>query len=207
MTRRMTGLPSRSIHSRFVREKEEGGGGKDEDNDDEGIDVEEDDDDEEDDDEADEDASKPFVKDDGSAFTKKDFDALNEALKKARRDARAAKRSKTPASKDADEKITAETKKWQSVVIKQSAKLALKDAGLQGAPDKLLKLLDIDDIEVDDDGEVDGLTEQIDELKKDYPELFAKKRRGIDAGDKDGKGSKEKLTPSEIQAKQMRGEM
>jgi hypothetical protein len=82
------------------------------------------------------------VKDDGTPFTKKDFDALNEALKKARRDARAAKRTK-PAAKDSDDKVTAaEGKKWQAVVIRSSAKLALKEAGLQGTPDKLLKLID-----------------------------------------------------------------
>lgn len=208
MTRRMTGLSGRSTPwiNPFSREREDGGGGgKDEDDDDVGEDIETDDDDE-DDDEDEDDEPKPFVKDDGTPFTKKDFDALQDALKKARRDARAAKRTK-PAAKDSDDKVAAEGKKWQAVVIRSSAKLALKEAGLQGTPDKLLKLIDTDDIEVDEDGEVDGLTEQIDELKKDFPELFAKKRRGIDGADKDRQRGNEKLSPSEIQARQMRGEL
>jgi hypothetical protein len=102
---------------------------------------------------------------------------------------------------------TKTTRKRKASRSRSWAKLALKEAGLQGTPDKLLKLIDTDDIEVDEDGEVDGLTEQIDELKKDFPELFAKKRRGIDGADKDRQRSNEKLSPSEIQARQMRGEL
>lgn len=41
---------------------------------------------------------------------------------------------------------------------------------------RALKLMDLDSVEVDSDGEVDGLLEQIDELKKDFPEFFKRTR-------------------------------
>lgn len=54
---------------------------------------------------------------------------------------------------------------------------ALDDAGWNGRNlPRMLKLLDLDSIEVDSDGEVDGLKEQIDELKKDFPEFFKRQR-------------------------------
>lgn len=54
---------------------------------------------------------------------------------------------------------------------------ALDDAGWNGRNlTRMLKLLDLDSVEVDSDGEVDGLKEQIDELKKDFPEFFKRQR-------------------------------
>lgn len=40
----------------------------------------------------------------------------------------------------------------------------------------LMKLLDFDDIDIDDDGEITGLAEQIDGLKTDWPEFFKRNR-------------------------------
>lgn len=54
---------------------------------------------------------------------------------------------------------------------------ALEEAGLNSRHMKrVLKFLDLDSVEVDSDGEVDGLTDQIDELKKDFPEFFKRTR-------------------------------
>jgi hypothetical protein len=54
---------------------------------------------------------------------------------------------------------------------------ALDDAGFN--PKNLkraLKLLDLDSVTVDSDGEIEGLNEQIDELKADFPEFFKRTR-------------------------------
>lgn len=54
---------------------------------------------------------------------------------------------------------------------------ALEDAGFN--PKNLkraLKLLDLDSVTVDSDGEIEGLNEQIDELKADFPEFFKRTR-------------------------------
>lgn len=54
---------------------------------------------------------------------------------------------------------------------------------------KAIKLLDLDDVELNDDGTLDGLDEQIDTLRDEWPELFAKprKRRSTAGqGDRDG---------------------
>mgnify|MGYP001120034731 CR=1 FL=1 len=54
---------------------------------------------------------------------------------------------------------------------------ALEEAGWNGRNmPRMLKLLDLDNVEVDSDGEVDGLQDQIDELKKDFPEFFKRQR-------------------------------
>jgi len=53
----------------------------------------------------------------------------------------------------------------------------LEDAGWNGRNlNRMLKLWDLDSVEVDTDGEVDGLADQIDELKKDFPEFFKRQR-------------------------------
>lgn len=54
---------------------------------------------------------------------------------------------------------------------------ALEDAGWNGRNmNRMLKLLDLDSVDVDSDGEVDGLKDQIEELKKDFPEFFKRQR-------------------------------
>jgi hypothetical protein len=68
---------------------------------------------------------------------------------------------------------------WKPRVINKSARVALLEAGLPAdTPDarvkKLLKMLDLSDIDVDEDGEVSGLEEQIDQIKETIPELFRK---------------------------------
>lgn len=54
---------------------------------------------------------------------------------------------------------------------------ALEEAGFNTKHLKrALKLIDFDAVEVDSDGEIDGLLEQIDELKNDFPEFFKRTR-------------------------------
>lgn len=164
---------------------------------------EEEDQDLEQEDDGEEQDPEPFVKDDGKPFTKADHDALQTALAAARKEARTAKRAAKgkPADteKAANEAEQAAAAKYKPIVVKTAARGALAEAGLilpkgkeQAALGKALKLLDMDEIDLSDDGEVEGLEEQIDELKGLYPELFAKKgtRRvdGADRGTPPGKG-------------------
>jgi hypothetical protein len=51
----------------------------------------------------------------------------------------------------------------------------------------LMKLLDFDDIDIDDDGEITGLAEQIDGLKTDWPEFF-KRQRAVPSKSPGGSG-------------------
>lgn len=53
---------------------------------------------------------------------------------------------------------------------------ALADAGWNGTRlDSLMKLLDLDDVDIDD-GEITGLTEQIESIKGEWPEFFKRSR-------------------------------
>lgn len=54
---------------------------------------------------------------------------------------------------------------------------ALSEAGWNGTRlGSLMKLVDLDEVDIDDDGEITGLTEQIDQVKTDFPELFKRTR-------------------------------
>lgn len=54
---------------------------------------------------------------------------------------------------------------------------ALSEAGWNGKNlSRMLRLLDLDEIHVDSDGEIDGLNDQIAELKADFPEFFKRQR-------------------------------
>lgn len=57
----------------------------------------------------------------------------------------------------------------------------------------LMRLLDFDDIDVDDDGEITGLAEQIENLKTDWPEFFKRNRSNPS---KPGAGSGQDGTPA-----------
>ncbi len=55
---------------------------------------------------------------------------------------------------------------------------ALEEAGWNGKNlPRMIKLLDLDSVEIDDDGvDADALTKQVAELKKDFPEFFKRSR-------------------------------
>lgn len=94
-------------------------------------------------------------------------------------------------------------------VIGAKAEAALSSA--QGINAKrLVRMLDIDELDLNKDGTVDGLDDAIDELKTEYPELFgtpAPKRRRSVAGENDrgagDKGPSTKLTATERQAQSL----
>lgn len=83
-------------------------------------------------------------------------------------------------------------KRYRAPLVKTAARSALIEAGAlaflaeekdpesRDAKDKgesrlgrLMRLVDIDSLDVDDDGSVSGLDSAVDDLRRDYPELFA----------------------------------
>lgn len=75
---------------------------------------------------------------------------------------------------------------FRNMAIGLKAERTLSDAGINNP--KVRKLLNLSEITVTESGELEGLTEQIESLKEDFPELFgARKADGIggaDAADK-----------------------
>jgi len=75
------------------------------------------------------------------------------------------------AAKEAEERTAA---KYLDKVVKTAARAALKEAGAQGNTARLVQMLELDEVQVDDDGEVsEELNNQIEQLKLELPQLFA----------------------------------
>lgn len=65
------------------------------------------------------------------------------------------------------------------MLVKTAARTAFVEAGLvlpkgnsDSAMARVVKLLDLDDLQITDDGQIDGLREQVEEIRGDFPELF-----------------------------------
>lgn len=133
----------------------------------------------------------PALREDGKPYTASDIRALQDALKKNRKELRALKSAKPPADEDKTPDADAEARaaqaaeaKFKPVVVRTAAKAAFVEAGLvlpKGKGDaalaRALKLLDMAEVEITDDGEVEGLDDQIEEIKSEFPELFVSTRR------------------------------
>lgn len=88
----------------------------------------------------------------------------------------------------------------KKAVINSTLKSELVEAGWNGKGDnRVMRLLDLDEIDVDDEGNVTGLDDQIAELKDEFPEWFKRTRnrggaeggaRDVDGADKSTKGAK-----------------
>lgn len=74
------------------------------------------------------------------------------------------------------EAVEQTTSKFRDAAVRAAASSALSQAGVQSANVKrLTRLLDLDGIELDDEGEIaEGLDDQIAALKEELPQLFAK---------------------------------
>lgn len=65
----------------------------------------------------------------------------------------------------------------------------LAEAGWNGQRlNSLMKLIDLDEVEVDDDGEIVGLSEQIDAIKGEWPEFFKRTRSANPSNGAGGSG-------------------
>lgn len=105
-----------------------------------------------------------------------------QAAKQKLRDAQQRIADMTKANEDESAKATREAreaalseadKRYKPLIIRTSAKAELVAAGVRADKvARLTKLLDLDEIEVEDDGSVSGLAEQVTALKEEWPELF-----------------------------------
>lgn len=163
---------------------------------------EDEDDDDSDDDEEEEESDEPITADEA----KKIRAALKKANDEAKRYRLEAKELKKKTASDdekavidAVEAATAEVEgKYKGLLVRAEAKGALTDAGLTSGHDRFLKMLDMDSITVEDDGSIEGLEEQIQGLKKDFPEVFDTKKKVAGKADAGGKTpANKKMTSAE----------
>lgn len=184
-------------------------------------DEDEDEDDDEDDEDEDEDELAELTEDElreelrktqaslskasGSSKAKRDkIKKLNQELADARKPK--AKKDDDGDAPDLDsvrdEARREERAKADERIKKAEVRGALRAAGV--SPERLKKaagLVNLEDLDVDDDGDVEGLEDALDELRRDWPEMFPKGRKrresvSGDAGDGDAKRRKE-LSASE----------
>ncbi len=144
--------------------------------------------------------------------------AARDSAKKQLRDLRREVDDLKRKNESADETAVreAEERATQKIEAKYkpiSVRLALLESGVkQGRVKGALRLLNLDEVEVDEDGAVAGLDSQVESLRKDWPELFAdtqpepekkpevkRPARGADGADKKAPPAKE-LSVSERQA-------
>lgn len=142
-------------------------------------------------------------------------------IRKLKRELKAAT-EKTPEDVES-QKLVADAEKradkFRDIAVRKEAALALSGAGAKVSTTRLLKLLDLDNVEIDDDGNIDGLDDVIAELKEESPEFFksddeesakptrrpvVKRPGSVDAGTKSPSQPKP-LSPAEIMAKQAIG--
>jgi hypothetical protein len=133
----------------------------------------------------------------------------NTEAKQRREQLQAAQRqTEDDAGKAVREAQEAAERRLKPVAVRAAAKAAFLEAGLQGGSDrvaKMVKLLDLDALDIDADGEVSGLTEQITTVKADYPELFGSQEKQtraprVSASDRPGTNGRTLTTGEKIAA-------
>lgn len=77
---------------------------------------------------------------------------------------------------------------------------ALAEAGWNGQRlNSLMKLIDLDDVDIDD-GEITGLSEQIDAIKAEWPEFFKRTRQMANPSNGAGGSGQNGVTPAKVEA-------
>lgn len=141
---------------------------------------------------------------DGTSTEIKDPAAVLAALDRAKKDAKQFRIEK--------EDLETQLKSWQEHSSKVQSKLIqdkvlghIQGLGIQNS-DRLLKYIKLDSLVLNDDLELEGLDDQIEALKTDFPELFDPK---LLVGGKADSGKSSpvdtKLTASQLQAKLVLG--
>lgn len=183
-------------------------------------------------------SKSPAKRSNAKVYTKADVDRAVQRRQEALKEKRALeaelkelrKKTETDAEKAAREhqeaieaaKLEA-ANKYKPVVVKNFVEKELISAGVKpNRISRLVKLMDMSDIEVDDKFNVLGVEEQIEELREEYPELFTayaeeakseegeekpkpKKRRAPRADAADKPSPKMELTANEKLMAQLRG--
>lgn len=96
--------------------------------------------------------------------------------------------------------------RWKMRALVAEAKVALEEQGVKDA-DRIVKRLNLENVDFDDDGNLTGFDESVSEFKADFPELFdTKKRAGRNSADiHENKPAQRELSPSEQQAAALYG--
>jgi hypothetical protein len=206
--------------------KSASGSGSDDDEDDDEDEDDEDDDEDPDEDKSDEEL-RAELKATRASLAKANGQSAKrrKALRAKEAELEAARKPKPKAKKDDDEdgpdldtirhEARAEGSKEGIARAKRAeAKSSLLAAGVN--PERVAKavgLLDLDELDLDDDG-LDGIDDEIEDLRKGWPELFAKKRtrrqsvageRDADDGKGERRGKREARTASERAADKLLG--
>lgn len=180
-----------TLDIQYFADKGDGQGGEEDDDDEEEGDDEEDEDDQ----------SEPSLEDllEENPKLKKEFDALFKSrfkkrlkgvdLKEAKKALKAMKEQKQGEEDQGDDdkadEVSAKTLKLEN----KTKRLAVKEYAVDNSlnPKLLSRLIDLDDLELDDDGEIDPdeLEEKIEELTEEFPELFRKQNKADDEEDEE----------------------
>lgn len=112
--------------------------------------------------------------------------ARKDAEKELKRIQRENEDASAKALREATEQVE---QRYHGIIAKSAFKVALAEAGLRKGQDKMLRLLELEDVEVDDDGDVTGVEEQVRNLKREFPELFARGSESRGKGDGGSKGT------------------
>ncbi|WP_433242540.1 hypothetical protein [Actinomadura nitritigenes] len=106
--------------------------------------------------------------------------------------------------KRAVDRATARTElRYKLPLARSAAEAALARANFNGRSlDRVMKLIDLDEIDIDSDGEVIGLEEQVDQIKEDFPEWFStrRRRRTADTGGGNGGGGGGRASTKDVGA-------
>jgi hypothetical protein len=130
----------------------------------------------------------------------KDPEAFLKAYYKAMDDAKETREENKTLRTQVESTSDEEVNKWKSRAVKAEAKVNLEGQGIKGA-DRILKYLNLDGVDFDDDGNLTGLDDKVTEVKKDFPELFDPKiragRQSVDIHT--GKPTKTPMTGTQAQ--------
>ena len=106
----------------------------------------------------------------------KDPEAFLKAYYKAMDEAKEMRQENKTLQAQLDSTSDEEISKWRSRALKAEAKANLEGQGIKDA-DRILKYISLDGVDFDEDGNLTGLDDKVNEVKTDFPELFDVKRR------------------------------
>lgn len=128
-------------------------------------------------------AAKKDDSDDWKPPTRDEWTRTQAALKKANEDAKRnrfkareleqqARAGETEHEKALREAREEGEKRFRTPLVKAAARVALSEAGVSGPTDRVLRLVDMEALSVDDDGDIVGLDAEVERVKQEYPEFF-----------------------------------
>lgn len=134
----------------------------------------------------------------------KDPKAVLSALERAKNEAKRFREEKEALENNVSS-LTQQNSAMSGKLLREKTRSAINDLGIKDA-DRLIKYVDFNQLDFDDNFDVIGLSDQIDNIRKDLPELFDPKLRVAGQADSaDVKPAQTGTKASEIQAKYLLG--